>query len=346
MSGMWADFQRLYRSCRQLSWTLIIEFGKEIMNSESKWIAGFWRRIGAFFIDVAIIATIGMVLGYVFENEFVQIGNLGRLFGIFVTTIYFGFLNSKVFGGQTIGKKILKIRVVDSTNNILSLPRSLIRYAIFFMPLFLNGVQLPESVSSKLFYSLAIMITFGVNLSATYLYIFNWRTRQSLHDIAVGSYVVNVSNEDNKFASLQKTHKMHYAVVIVIFFMAAALSVYIKNLFGDINLVQLNYIGDILIKEKSLVDISVSSTDFYINKNSEDKNKNLIITAYIRSNNVGDVEFAKKLANDAMIIYTDAKKINAVQVNMVYGFDIGIASKWSYYRHIFTQEELGKAKNP
>lgn len=316
------------------------------MNIESKCIAGFWRRMGAFFIDFIFILIIGMVLGYVFENEFVKIGNLGKLFGIAVTTIYFGLLNSKVFGGQTIGKKILNIRVVDSLNNMLSLPKSLIRYAIFFVPLFLSGVQLPESVSGKLFYNLAIMITSGVHLSIAYLYIFNWRTRQSLHDIAVGSYVVNVLNNDNKFAGIQKTHKMHYAVAIVVFFIAAALSIYIENLFKDVNFVQLNYIGDILSKEESVLDVNVSSTEFYVNKNSENKQKYIIIIAYIRSNNVGDVEFAKKIANEALKIYTDAKEIDGIQVNLVYGFDIGIASKWWYHRHIFTQEELGKAKNP
>jgi len=73
--------------------------------TDEEWIAGFWRRIGALFIDAIILGTVGFCLGVFLEKEFVQLGRLGRLIGFGTALSYFGILNSRMFGGQTIGKK-------------------------------------------------------------------------------------------------------------------------------------------------------------------------------------------------------------------------------------------------
>ena len=78
------------------------------------WITGFLRRIGAFFIDGLILGLFGFLLGLFLENYFVQIGGWGRLIGFSIALLYFGLLNSSLNKGQTIGKILLKINVVDT----------------------------------------------------------------------------------------------------------------------------------------------------------------------------------------------------------------------------------------
>ena len=74
-----------------------------------KWISGYWRRIGAFAIDSIILGLIGLSLGLVLEDMFVDIGVWGRLFGFTIALLYFGIMNSVISNGQTLGKKLLKI---------------------------------------------------------------------------------------------------------------------------------------------------------------------------------------------------------------------------------------------
>lgn len=49
---------------------------------EPKWISGFWRRIGALFIDTLIVGGVGLVLGLFFENFFVQVGAWANALGL------------------------------------------------------------------------------------------------------------------------------------------------------------------------------------------------------------------------------------------------------------------------
>ena len=100
------------------------------------WIASFWRRIGALFIDALMLGIIGLVLGVVFEDAFVQIGVWGRLVGFGIALIYFGVMNSKLSEGQTVGKRLLKLRVVDYENKPISLANSGMRYSVLGTPFF------------------------------------------------------------------------------------------------------------------------------------------------------------------------------------------------------------------
>lgn len=76
-------------------------------------VAVFWRRIFAAGIDGIILFIIGLILGHFFGGLFIQMERWGCLIGFLVVLLYSGALNSIEFGGQTLGKKILSIQVVD-----------------------------------------------------------------------------------------------------------------------------------------------------------------------------------------------------------------------------------------
>ncbi len=59
---------------------------------------------------------------------------------------------------------------------------------------------------------------FGLSLSIIYLFVFNRRTRQSLHDLIVGSYVVRVGSEKDEKPQMWKGH---YVVMGIILLLAA-----------------------------------------------------------------------------------------------------------------------------
>lgn len=180
----------------------------------SRTIAGLWRRLAAFLIDIVVLTVIGFFLGLFFSESFIRMGSLGRLIGFAIALAYFGTQNSAVFGGQTIGKRFLDIKVVGRRGNPISLPRSTARATVLILPYFLNGlyfpyIQMPDTLS--LVISLFLMLTiFGAGLSIIYLFLFNRRTRQSLHDILLKTFVVVKKAEE--VVPRRAIWPAHYAV--------------------------------------------------------------------------------------------------------------------------------------
>jgi hypothetical protein len=83
-------------------------------------IAGFWRRLTAFVIDCLILSVPTLLLGLALFRWVAGLGPTGRLIGFVVALLYFGVLNSHFGGGQTLGKRLLGIRVIDRSGKLLS----------------------------------------------------------------------------------------------------------------------------------------------------------------------------------------------------------------------------------
>lgn len=158
-------------------------------------IAGFWRRLAAFLIDGAILSVPALLLGLALFRSAAALGQAGRLIGFAVALLYFGLLDSRLGGGQTLGKRLLRIRVEDRAGNALSPTCAVLRFLIIAIPYFLNGLWLDVDTASfrwpeYLLGTLLIFVVFGGGGAIGYLFVFNRRTRQSLHDLAVDSFVV------------------------------------------------------------------------------------------------------------------------------------------------------------
>ena len=158
-------------------------------------IAGFWRRLAAFLVDIIVLGVPTLLLGLAFFQWAVSLGQAGRLVGFVVALIYFSLLNSRLGGGQTLGKRLFGIRVTDRAGKALSPKHSVLRFLVFAIPYFLNGLWFDVNAASVgvieyLLGALLIFLVFGGLGAIVYLFVFNRRTRQSLHDLAVGSFVV------------------------------------------------------------------------------------------------------------------------------------------------------------
>jgi uncharacterized RDD family membrane protein YckC len=162
-------------------------------------IAGFWRRVAAFLIDFVVLGAPGMLFGLAVYRWAVTWGDAGRLIGFVAALLYFGLLNSRIGGGQTLGKRLLGTRVIDRGGNTLSPMRSVLRFLVIAIPcvsVFDVDPAPPEELSWQFvsFISvggpLAVATVVGVGGALAYLFVFNRRARQSLHDLAAGSFVI------------------------------------------------------------------------------------------------------------------------------------------------------------
>jgi len=188
-------------------------------------VCGFWRRVGAFFIDSLLLGIIGYILGMFFSEQFAALGGWGKIIGFLIAALYFGWMDSNLSGGQTVGKMILKIKVIGKDGQLISPVKSFLRYLIIAVPFFLNGVQISDSaMNSFLTYFLSFCVL-GLGLSIVYLLAFNRKTRQSLHDLSVGTYVIHAYAE--KIEEFDKVWPLHYVItgiIIVLSFISPVLT--------------------------------------------------------------------------------------------------------------------------
>jgi uncharacterized RDD family membrane protein YckC len=197
----------------------MVSEAETLENCETPCVSGLWRRIGAALVDGLILGTVGMILGVAFFSQLVELGEWGRIIGLAIAVPYFALLNSRIGKGQTIGKKLLGIRVVNAHAGNIGLGGATLRAVILLLPCALNGILIPSG-SSIGFQSLLSLGLFGIGGSIVYLAVANRRSRQSLHDLAVDSWVVRADSESLPPKLLPRIH-----AIVVVALLVGSLSV-------------------------------------------------------------------------------------------------------------------------
>lgn len=291
-------------------------------------IASFWRRLGAFFLDCLVLGMAGITVGFFLADELVSLGAWGRLLGFSVALIYFGILNSNITGGRTLGKRLLGIKVATKDGTPLSASKSFLRFLPLGAPWFLNNAQFPESVLLSFWIYAFSIAVFGIGLSVIYLYVFNRRSRQSLHDLLVGSYVVASDSTGPITApAVGRVHLAACAVLIMVSGIAPYLS---KNLADNEPFASLMNIYQAVNSEPWVLNANVNKGKTFTATVNTGKNTTtyMSIVAYCKDPDIENAGRAKRLAVLALSNDNSAASLDVLQVTLVYGYDIGIASSW------------------
>jgi len=132
--------------------------------------AGFLLRLFAFLIDFAILSIINYILIETFRldvivqsDAFNPILLISHPYSIIVNWLYFAILESNPNYQATIGKKILKLKVVGIDGKKISFGSASVRFFVKFISGLIFGIGF-------------LMIIFTKN-------------RQGLHDLAAGTFV-------------------------------------------------------------------------------------------------------------------------------------------------------------
>jgi uncharacterized RDD family membrane protein YckC len=159
---------------------------------------GFWRRTIAFLIDKFILALISMILiftavvflglGFPFDlstnvSEIITGTFILSYYGttIFLNMIYFTYFHGTM--GQTPGKKILGLKVIQKTGDEMTLGLAFLRWVGY--------------------------IVSGLVLNLGFFWIAFDRRKQGWHDKIAATYVINlreeraIDNADQKFLDKQ-----------------------------------------------------------------------------------------------------------------------------------------------
>jgi uncharacterized RDD family membrane protein YckC len=97
--------------------------------------AGFWIRFVAFLIDIILLAIVGGIIQAIFGIT--AAGYINFVIGL----AYFIYFWSAMGGGQTLGMRAMKVRVVKTDGSELTLVGALLRYigvVISVIPVFIG----------------------------------------------------------------------------------------------------------------------------------------------------------------------------------------------------------------
>jgi uncharacterized RDD family membrane protein YckC len=157
-------------------------------------VAGRWPRLVALLLDILVVAMVGAVVGMLVGERIAPAGTPGRLWGLLIVVPYLAFFESAHGGGQTFGKALLHIRVVNAVGQPLSLARSTVRALVLTAPWFANNLRFsrPNLATAWAVWAAAVL-TLGMAPASVMTFLLSRRAHQALHDLVVGSYVVEES---------------------------------------------------------------------------------------------------------------------------------------------------------
>jgi uncharacterized RDD family membrane protein YckC len=298
--------------------------------------AGFWRRLGAFVIDTVILALVGALMGLTMSSTLAELGGWGRVLGFAIALAYFGLFNSRIGGGQTPGKQLLKIKVVGRNGELLSLQKSLLRFVPLGLPWFLNNAPVPGALTvtvtawSPVVMGLLGFGVFGLGLSIIHLFLFNRPSRRSLHDYVVGSTVVPAQAAGEPAWSPLK--RMHQAVCAALLAASALGAPVVALVAPDISeFAPLVRAYHALHKEPWIANAHVyrGSSTFKSFKDGQSKStRHVDIRVQSRDPRIDDLQRVQRVVAVVLEASPELKDTDVIRVAVSYGFDIGIASGW------------------
>lgn len=188
---------------------------------DAKTVVSFWRRWGAYVIDASfLLAPVSLFTSMMFSRQLFSIGNYSIIFGFILFLLYFGIMNSKITKGQTLGKMALQVKVVDKDGNSLSVSKSFLRAFIFTLCVMMPVAFINMSTVQKTDFNLQIVMTIFLALGLVFncMFLFNLKTRQTIHDLYTGSYVVTTKSHSTLSNNKTAAAPIIFAILIGLFF--------------------------------------------------------------------------------------------------------------------------------
>ena len=314
--------------------------------------AGFWRRLAALFIDALLLAVLGWCIGHFFYDRLIAMGQFGRAVGFPITLAYFGVLNSSLGGGATFGKRAMGMKGVARDGGEISLLRSIARAAIFILPQYLNGFDFAflnlKPGALNIVMALDILIIFGIGGASIYLYLANWRTRQAMHDLVAGTFVIAGASSRIE----QHIAKIHI-VVVLIWLALMALSVPVATQFAspswkawfsqafDMDYDALRAVQSLVNADPDVLNSSVTTntTTFVTYGQPATKTTFLVVTVTLRRRTDDTERAADRIAAIVLQKFPDILHKDRLSILVRYGYETGIWSMWIGHRDAFTPSE-------
>jgi uncharacterized RDD family membrane protein YckC len=300
--------------------------------------ANFWTRLIAFVIDMFILSIGGGILALIFRDFFAQLAHHGVLAGFFISWAYFGLLNSNLTGGQTPGKMAFKIRVADADGNPVPPVRSFLRALVFVFPIILINYSFGIPEGSVFDVTRAILLGSLLVIIPVHM-LMNSPVFQSVYDILSGTYVIKTEAYQRQEYLTSPLRRIWMAAGIALIIAIAGVSISNKWQRGNIyqTIVEIRSLHKKLLTIEDIARVHVSKGRSYTSKlgmDQPERHNHLTVKIWTTGNydlfGLADPDYendrmvqrvVKKVLNE----YPGVDQLTQIRVNMVYGYNIGIA---------------------
>lgn len=298
--------------------------------------AGFWRRVAAALVDALLLALLGFLVGMAIGDLLAQMGGYARVVGFAIAMAY-GLMNSRLTGGRTPGKRLLGLRVGDLMGRPASIARTLGRQTVYCVPVFLNGAPIDMAVLDSPLGALLSLIIFGGILGIVYLFVFNRKTRRSLHDLVSGTCVYR--DVPNAAAPVVPPVWRGHLVVVGLFCLLGASAPYIGKRLAQ----TATFAGLIPVYQALERQPGVLTANFNVSVQlgeGPEQGGYASATLVLDNPKVNDEERARETARLVLDLYPEARKKQVIVVQFIYGYDMVIASSHRSQVYRFAPDSL------
>jgi len=261
----------------------------------------FFKRIFAFTIDLFPLAVISFPLLYSMKDFFIENNNIGV--GVFwiIALIYFSYSNSKYTDGQSLGKKFMKLQVVDLNNNTLSILGSLKRYFLLTFPLYFSDFEFTKDTNNIAF-GLASFLSNLILFTNVLFFIINKRTRETFNDYITKTIVVNYYRDPKvKLESQISTKGLKITGAVISILALISIIFYINN-YQTYS--ELSQVSDKVGEIEEIRNYNLSETFIATGKPKNTKMYNLSLTIPMKYN-LDSLSKIPPLSNAVRILVND-----------------------------------------
>ncbi|MCL2789270.1 MAG: RDD family protein [Desulfobulbus sp.] len=320
----------------------------EAIPQRSVALGGYWRRFGAFAIDMLLLSAVAHLMAWAFRDGFIHLGPHGRLVGGLLFLAYFLPQDSALKGGQTLGKRLLDLKVVDTKNKPPSVVRTLARTMVLAVPVFLNGYYFACDGFAPSWWMMALscllsLIVFGSFAAFVYLWLFNRRSKQLLHDLVTGTVVVRASSESATVVTAH-VHKIIAGVLCILGIVPALVGTNLaKQIIG-----QGSFPGMVAAQKEiqtlpEVTQASITEQHAFITDSTGTRENVVLIVTVTLNQKYDDLKpEAIRVASKAISSLKIADNMR-VSVIVCYGYDLGIATSSYNMRETHTAKTWKEA---
>jgi uncharacterized RDD family membrane protein YckC len=301
-------------------------------------IAGFWVRVLSDILDALLLGVFGLLLAIPFRDTFYRLGEHGVFVGLPISLAYAGVLQSRLGGGQTLGKRLLGLRVVKLDGSLLSLDRSLIRYVIVSYGMYQTAVTyalVTVAPFLRLQWIEAVQGGLGVALLLGCFLVLPFHPlKRGIHDLLTGTIVTRGGFPDPaRLAALENPRRdrriLVGAAVVAVVASGAAFAISRRGL-ASVEAPAFAHAAEGL----GMMNADVIDSHLFVPAGS----RRLIIAAgFLPRTSTSEPDWAEAGAKLAAALHVDLAPRNDVDfvgIQLRTGYNIGIAR--SYEMHVLT----------
>ena len=216
----------------------------------------------------------------------------------------------------------MEIQVVDINGNTIGVGKSFLRALILSFPYFTYNLSIPGLADTSFISVVKTIGLLSIIIGVVVIYIFNKQTRQSLHDLIIGTYVAKTEERDEPIA-IPGVTKTPFYVFGGFLVLLIGIGIYSVNSNGVQNL---SGIYTKVSKIDGVISANVNERTIFFNGT-----KTLVYetTLSVKALPNDDLENDKIVRETARTILNDVSNINsfnAITISLNRGFNIGIAS--------------------